>query len=146
MQEVDEAVVQLIKDCGKKLTNTINLKNKPFLQVPGVPPVHVIVPNILLPANAPPGSQWHLATAVQNAGGGAPTAPTPNAPGPAQFQPAPASGPYQIPPPPRRIPKAQYNFLCQRLEILVRQEVLDRICLPQRCALSNCSCARLLAH
>jgi len=26
MQEVDEAVVQLVKDCGKKLTNTINLK------------------------------------------------------------------------------------------------------------------------
>jgi len=29
MQKVDEAVVQLVKDCGKKLTNTINLKNKP---------------------------------------------------------------------------------------------------------------------
>jgi len=55
MLEVDEAVVQLVKDCGKKLTNTINLKNKLFLQVPGVPPVQVIVPNILLPANAPPG-------------------------------------------------------------------------------------------
>jgi len=47
---------------------------------------------------------------------------------------------------PRRIPKRQYNFLCQRLEILGRQEALDRICLPRRCALSNCSCARLLAH
>jgi len=46
MQEVDEAVVQLVKDCGKKLTNTINLKNKPFLQVPGVPPAQVIVPNL----------------------------------------------------------------------------------------------------
>jgi len=57
IQEVDEAVVQLVKDCGKKLTNTINLKNKPFPQVPGVPPAQVIVPNILLPANAPPGSQ-----------------------------------------------------------------------------------------
>ena len=41
MQEVDEAVVQLVKDCGKKLTNTINLKNKPFPQVPGVPPAQV---------------------------------------------------------------------------------------------------------
>jgi len=30
MQEVDKTVVQLVKDCGKKLTNTINLKNKPF--------------------------------------------------------------------------------------------------------------------
>jgi len=56
MQEVDKAVVQLVKDCGKKLTNTINLNNKPFPQVSGVPPAQVIVPNILLPANAPPGS------------------------------------------------------------------------------------------
>jgi len=100
IQEVDEAVVQLVKDCGKKLTNTINLKNKTFPQVPGVPPAQVIVPNILLPANAPPGSQWGLAIAVQNAGAGAPNAPTANAPGPAQFQPAQAAGPYQIPPPP----------------------------------------------
>jgi len=66
------------------LTNTINLKNKPFPQVPGVPPAQVIVPNILLPANAPPGSQWGLATAVQNAGAGTPNASTANAPGPAQ--------------------------------------------------------------
>ena len=100
MQEEDEAVVQLVEDCGKKLTNTINLKNRPFPQVPGVPAVQVIVPNILLPANAPPGSQWSLATAVQNAGAGAPNAPTANAPGPAQFQPGQASGPYQIPPAP----------------------------------------------
>jgi len=71
MQEVDEAVVQLVKDSGKKLTNRIHLKNKPFPQVPGVPPAQVIVPNILLSANAPPGSQSGLATAVQNAGAGA---------------------------------------------------------------------------
>ena len=32
---------------------------------------------------------------------------------------------------PRRIPKGQYNFLCQRLAILVRQEALDRIGLPR---------------
>jgi len=100
MQEVDDAVVQLVKDCGKKLTNTINLKNKPFPQVPGVPPAQVIFPNILLSANAPPGSQWGLATAVQNEGAGSPNAPTANAPVPAQFQPAQAAGPYQIPPPP----------------------------------------------
>ena len=88
MQEVDEAVVQLVKDCGKKLTNTTNLKNKPFPQLPGVPPAQVMVPNILLPANAPPGSQWGLAMAVHNGGAVAPNAPTVNAPGPAQFQPA----------------------------------------------------------
>ena len=100
MPEVDKAVVQLGKDCGKKLTNTINLKSKPFPQVPGVPPAQVIFPNILLPANAPPVSQWGLATAVENAGAGAPNAPTANAPGPAQFQRAQAAGPYSIPPPP----------------------------------------------
>ena len=93
-------MVQPVKDCGKKLTNTINLKNKPFPQVPGVPPAQVIVPNILLPPNAPPGSQWGLATAAENAGAGATNAPTATAPGPAQFQPALAAGPYQIPPPP----------------------------------------------
>jgi len=100
MHEVDAAVVQLVKNCGKKLTNTINLRNKPFPQVLGVPPAPVIVLNILLSANAAPGSQWGLATAVQNAGAGAPNAPTANAPGPAQFQPAQAAGIYQIPPPP----------------------------------------------
>jgi len=124
MQEVDESVVPLVKACGNKLTNTINLKNKPFPQVPGVPPAQVIFPNILLSANAPPGSQWGLATAVHNTGAGVPNAPTANAPGPAQFPPAHAAGPYQIPPPPQ-IPKSQYNFLCQLLEILVRQEALD---------------------
>jgi len=56
MQEVDEAVVQLVKDGGKKLTNTITLKNKPFPQGPGVAPAHVLVPNILLAAKALPGS------------------------------------------------------------------------------------------
>jgi len=145
MQEVDEAVVQLVKDCGKKLTNTINLKNKPFPQVPGVPPAQGIIPNILHPANAPPGSQWGLATAVQNSGADAPNPPTANAPGAAQCQPAQAAGPYQIPPPPLN-PQGPIQLPLPRLEILVRQEGLDRICLPQRCALSNCGCARLLAH
>jgi len=68
--------------------------------VPGIPPAQVIVLNILLPANAPPRSQWGLAIAIQNAGAGTPNAPTVNAPGPAQFQPARAAGPYQIPPTP----------------------------------------------
>ena len=99
MQKVDMAVVQLVKNCVKKLTNPNNLKNKPCPQVPGVPPAEVIMLNILLPANAPPGSQWGLATAIQNAGPGAPNAPTANAHGAAQFQPAQAAGLYQIPPP-----------------------------------------------
>jgi len=145
MQEVDEAVVQLVKDCVKKLTNTINLKNKPFPQVPGVPPAQVIVPNILLPANARPLSQWGLAIAVQNAGAGAQMLPQPMHPGQLNSN-LPRLLVHTKSLLPRRIPKAQYNFLCQRLEILVRQEALDRICLPRRCALSNCRWARLLAH
>jgi len=57
MQEVNQAVIQLVKDCGKKLTNTIKRPNKPFPQVPGVPPAQVRGPDMLLPANAPPRSQ-----------------------------------------------------------------------------------------
>jgi len=100
MQQVDKGVVQMVKDYGKKVTNTIYLKNKMFPQVLGVPREQVIVPNILLPENAPPLGQWGLAIAVQNAGAGAPNAPTANAPGPAQFLPSQAAGLYQIPPPP----------------------------------------------
>jgi len=99
-QEMDEGGVRLVKDCGKKLTNRIKLKDKLFPPVPGVHPAQVIIRNIFLAANAPYGSKWNLATAVQNAGAGAPNALTANAPGPAQFQPAQSAGPYQIPTPP----------------------------------------------
>jgi len=57
MQEVDEAVVQLVKNCGKKLTNTIKIPNKLFRQVPGVPPAQVRLLDMLLPPNAPARSQ-----------------------------------------------------------------------------------------
>jgi len=145
MQEVDESVVKLVKDFAKKLTNTINLKNKLFPQVPRDPPVQVIVPNILLPANAPPGSQWGLATAEQNAGVGAPNAATAKHPG--QLNSNLLRLLVHIKSLlPRRIPKSQYNFLCQDLDILVLQEGLDRIYLPRRCVLSNCGCAHRLAH
>ena len=138
-------MVQLVKDCGKKLTNTINLKNKPFPQVPGVPPAQVIVPNILLPVNAPPGSQWGLVTALQNAGAGAPNAPTVNSPGPAQFQPTLAAGLYQIPPPP---PNPQGPI---QLPLPVSGNPGPSGCAaqnmpPPTMPLSNCSYARLLEH
>ena len=101
IQEVDETILQLIKDCGKRLTNTIKRPNKPFSPVPGVPPAQVAVLDMLLPANPPPRSQWGLATAVQNAGAGPPNTPPANTPRPAQIRPpAPAAGPYQNPPPP----------------------------------------------
>ena len=53
-QEIDEAVLQLVKDCGKKLTTTI--KNNDDVPPPGsgVPPAQVIVRPMLLPLNVPP--------------------------------------------------------------------------------------------
>jgi len=60
MQEVDKAVVQLVTDCGKKLTNTIRRPNKPFPKVPGGPPIQVRVSDMLLPPNAPPGASGVL--------------------------------------------------------------------------------------
>jgi len=64
MQEIDEAVLQLVKDCGKKLANTIRTNNHVPPPGPGVPPAQVIVWLILLPLNAPPQCQWSIATAV----------------------------------------------------------------------------------
>ena len=54
MQEIDEAVLQLVKDCGKKLANTIRTNGDVPPPGPGVPPAQVIVRPILLPLNAPP--------------------------------------------------------------------------------------------
>ena len=145
MQEVDEVVVQLVKDCGKRLTNTINLKNKLFPQVPGVPPAQMIVPNILLHANAPRGASGVLQQLYRMQALAPQMLPQPMHPGQLNSN-LPRLLVHTKSLLSRRIPKGQYNFLCQRLEILVRQEALDRICLPRRCALSNCGCAHLLAH
>ena len=145
MQEVNEAVVQLVKDCGKRLTNTINLKNKPFPQGPGVPLAQVIVPNILLPANAPLEASWVLQQLYRMQVLAPQILPQRMHPGQLNSN-LPRLLVHTKSLLPRRIPKGQYNFLCQRLEILLRQQALDRICLPWRCALSNCGCARLLAH
>jgi len=38
MQEIDEAVLQLVKDSGKKLANTIGTNNHVPPPGPGVPP------------------------------------------------------------------------------------------------------------
>jgi len=69
MQEIDEAVLQLVKDYGKKLANTIRTNNHVPPPGPGVPPAQVIVRPMLRPLNAPPQCQWSIATAVvPNAG------------------------------------------------------------------------------
>jgi len=94
MQEIDKAVLQLVKDCGKKLANTIRTNNHVPPPGPGVPPVQVIVRPMLLHLNAPPHCQWSIATAVvPNAGQVDQNTPLANAPGPAQNVPAPPANP-----------------------------------------------------
>ena len=71
MQQADDAVVQIAKDCGRKLMNT--LANRAAAQLrgakvaplgqPGVPPAQVIIPNLLLPTNRP--AQWGPPLPVQ---------------------------------------------------------------------------------
>ena len=102
MQEIDEAVLQLFKDCGKKLAHTIKTTKKvpPGL---GVPPGQVIGNPVLLPLNAPAQCQWSIETAVPNGG---PV--VQNAPAPAQNAPAPPANPQaQKNPPPPANPQAQ---------------------------------------
>ena len=53
-QEIEEAVLQLVKDCGKKLANTIGTNNHVHPPGPGVPPAQVILRPMLLPLNSPP--------------------------------------------------------------------------------------------
>jgi len=43
MQEIDEAVLQLVQDCEKKLTKTIETNNHVPPPCPGVPPAQVIL-------------------------------------------------------------------------------------------------------
>jgi len=112
MQEIDEAVHKLVKDCGKKLTKTIETNNHVPPPGPGVPPALVILNTILQPLNAPPQCQWSIATAVPNAGPVVQNAPQANAPGPAQNVPAPPVNPQaqnNPPPPGPAIPQAQNN-------------------------------------
>jgi len=94
MQEIDEAVLQLVKDCGKKLANTIRTNNYVPPLGPGVPPAQVIVRPMLLPLNAPPQCQWSIVMAVvPNAGPVGQNAPLANAPGQAQNVSAPPANP-----------------------------------------------------
>jgi len=54
MQAMDEAVLQLVKDCGKGLTKSIRTNNHLPPPGPSVPPAQVIVNPILLPLNTLP--------------------------------------------------------------------------------------------
>ena len=112
MQDIDEAVVHLVKDCVVKLFNTIKTRGPAAVQgQPGVPFAQIIVPGVLLSTNIP--AQWGLATAVPNVApvpqnappGNAPPAPPGNNQAPAPPPPLPPwrnQAPAQLPPPPPR--------------------------------------------
>jgi len=102
MQEIDEAVLQLVKASGKKLAHTIKTTKK-VPPGPGVPPGQVIVNPVLLRLNAPAQCQCSIATGVPNGG---PV--VQNGPRPAQNAPAPPANPQpQNNPPLPAIPQAQ---------------------------------------
>ena len=117
MQDIDEAVVHLVKDCVVKLFNTIKTRGPAAVQgQPGVPFAQIIVPGVLLSTNIP--AQWGLATAVPNVAlvpqnappGNAPPAPPGNNQAPAPPPPLPPrrnQAPAQLPPPPPRRNQAQ---------------------------------------
>ena len=99
MQDVDEAVVYLVKDCVVKLFNTIKTQGPAALQgQPEVPFALVMVPGIFLSTNIP--AQWGLATALPNVAPVPQNAPQGNAPPalPGNNQ-APAPPPPPPPPP-----------------------------------------------
>jgi len=107
MQEIDETVLQLVKNCRKKLANTIRSNNHLPPPGPGVPPAPAIARPMFLPLNAPPQRQWSIATAVvPNAGPVGQNAPLANTPGPAQNVLAPLAGAQDLPAPPAN-PQAQ---------------------------------------
>ena len=63
MQEIDEGVIQLVKHCSKKLTNTLGKRvpGAPLPCNPGVLPGQVFVRRTIPPLGAP--AQWGPATA-----------------------------------------------------------------------------------
>ena len=97
LQEIDEGVVQLVKDWGKKLTNTRRkrVRGAPRPGNPRVPPAQGIVRGAILPPGAP--AEWGPPTAGPKAGlipQNAPLASNQAQPGPAHPVNTPAqSGP-----------------------------------------------------
>ena len=99
MQDIDEAVVHLVKDCVVKLFNTTKTRGRAAVQgQPGVPFAQIMVPGIFLSTNIP--AQWGLATAVPNIAPVLQNAPPGNAPpAPPGNNQAPAPRPPPPPPP-----------------------------------------------
>jgi len=64
-EDIEEAVVELVKDICRKLNDTNN-KGKMVVPNPAIPPVQVVVHVSLLPPGAP--NQWGAATTIGNPG------------------------------------------------------------------------------
>jgi len=100
LKEIEEAVVELVKDSCRKLNDT-NTKGKMVVPNPAIPPAQVAVHASLLPPGAP--NEWGAATTIGNPGQLPPNPPPPHVPAGGQLGQAPpsAAGP--------KVPAAQVN-------------------------------------
>jgi len=100
LEDIEEAVVELVKDSCRKLNHTNN-KGKMVVPNPPIPPGQVVVHASFLPAGAP--NQWGAATTIGNPGQLPPNPPSAHVPAGGQREQAPpgAAGP--------NVPAAQVN-------------------------------------
>jgi len=92
LEDIEEAVVELVKDSCRKLNDTNN-KGKMVVPNPAIPPGQVVMHTSLLPPGAP--NQWGAATTIGNPGQLLPNAPPAHVPAGGQLGQAPggAAGP-----------------------------------------------------
>jgi len=105
LEDIEEAVVELVKDSCQKLNDTNN-KGKMVVPNPAIPPGQVVVHTSLLPPGAP--NQWGAATTIGNPGQLPPNPPPAHVPAGGQLGQAPpgAAGP--------NVPAAQVNVPAAR--------------------------------
>jgi len=91
-EDIEEGVVELVKDSCRKLNDTNN-KGKRVVPNPAIPPRQVVVHTSLLPPGAP--NQWGAATSIGNPGQLPPNPPPAHVPAGGQLGQAPpgAAGP-----------------------------------------------------
>ena len=101
LEDIEEAVVELVKDSCRKLNDTNN-KGKMVVPNPALPPGQVVVHASLLPPGAP--NDWGAATAIGNTGQLPPNPPPAHVPAGGQLGQAPpgAAAP--------NVPAAQVNI------------------------------------
>jgi len=100
LEDIEEAVVELVKESCRKLNDTNN-KGKMVVPNPAIPPGQVVAYSLLLPPGAP--NQWEAATTIGNPCQLPPNAPPAHIPAGGQLGQAPpgAAGP--------NVPAAQVN-------------------------------------